>query len=353
MSYDLSQIECASKKNSTFVDFRSDTVTQPTKGMRDAMANSKVGDDVYGDDPTVNDLQNRVADLLGKEAGLFVTSGTQSNLCAMLAHCNRGEEVITGDKYHVYIDEAGGASVLGSIMMAPVRTKNDGSIDAAEIEKTIKPDDPHCPISKLLSLENTVAGKVQHLNNLNECVLSARKFGLSIHMDGARLMNASIKLSIPVKTIVKDIDTVSLCLSKGLGAPAGSILVGSKDLIKKAYRIRKILGGGMRQTGILASAGIYALDNNIQRLECDHQNAVILARELQKISQIDVIPEHVETNMVFMKIPKISRIKIQEFCLNNGILINADTDTIRLVTHLDISTEKINFFVDKLKSFFS
>ena len=353
MSYNLSKIEYFSQTNDSIVDFRSDTVTQPTSGMRYAMANSKVGDDVYGDDPSVNDLQNKVANLLGKEAGLFVTSGTQANLCAMLAHCNRGEEIITGGKYHVYVDEAGGASVLGSIMMATIRTKSDGSIGADEIEKTIKPDDPHCPISKLVSLENTVAGKVQNLNNINACVARAKKFGLSTHMDGARLMNASIKLSIPVRTIVENIDSVSLCLSKGLGAPAGSILTGSKDLIKKANRIRKLLGGGMRQAGILASAGIYALDNNVQRLDFDHQNAVLLAQKLHGINQITVIPENVETNMVFIKIPEKSKTKIQKYCYNNGILINADSEIIRLVTHLDISPEKINFFVDKLKSFFS
>lgn len=353
MSFNVTQVEDYSQSNEYVVDFRSDTVTQPSTGMRNAMVNSIVGDDVYGDDPTVNDLQNKVAKLLGKEAGLFVTSGTQSNLCAMLAHCNRGEEVITGDKYHVYVDEAGGASVLGSIMMATIRTKTDGSINSDEIEKAIKPNDPHYPVSKLLSLENTVAGKVQNQNNINKCLESAKKFNLSTHMDGARLMNASVKLSIPVKKIVENIDSVSLCLSKGLGAPAGSILAGSKDFIKKAYRIRKLVGGGMRQAGVLASAGIYALDNNVQRLACDHKNAVILAQKLQSINKIRVIPEHVETNMVFIKIPGEAKTRIQKFCSRNGILINVDSETIRLVTHLDISKEKINFFVDKLKSFFT
>ena len=353
MSNNLTRIDCTFQKDYACIDFRSDTVTQPTNAMRYAMANSKVGDDVYGDDPTVNNLQDKVANLLGKEAGLFVTSGTQSNLCAMLAHCNRGEEVITGDRYHVYVDEAGGASVLGSIMMATVSTQSDGSIDANEIENTIKPDDPHCPISKLLSLENTVGGRVQNLNNINKCVERAKKFGLSTHMDGARLMNASIKISTPVKTIVKNIDSVSLCLSKGLGAPAGSILAGSKEFIKRAYRIRKLLGGGMRQAGILASAGIYALDNNVERLDYDHQNAVILAQKLQIIDQVTVIPEQVDTNMVFIKIPTEARTKLREYCSNNGILINVDSEIIRLVTHLDISREKINFFVNKLKSFFS
>ena len=341
------------KSSNHVIDFRSDTVTQPTSGMRVAMANSRVGDDVYGDDPTVNELQNRVADLLGKEAGLFVTSGTQSNLCAMLAHCHRGEEVITGDKYHVYVDEAGGASVLGSIMMATIKTELDGSLEANQIEKTIKPDDSHYPISKLLSLENTVGGKVQKLKNINSCIERAKKFGLSSHLDGARLMNAAIKLAVPAKTIVNNVDSVSLCLSKGLGAPAGSVLAGSKNFIKKAHRIRKLVGGGMRQAGVIASAGIYALENNIHRLDCDHQNAILLAQKLHQIKAINVVPEDVETNMVFITIPKGSKSKLQRFCFNNKILINVDSDTIRLVTHLDISPRKITFFVNKLKSFFS
>ena len=353
MAYNTVQINYQFKNAEQLIDFRSDTVTLPSPGMRTAMAKSKVGDDVYGDDPTVNELQTRVATLLGKEAGLFVTSGTQANLCAMLAHCQRGEEVITGDKYHVFIDEAGGASVLGSIVMAPVRTKQNGNIDVNEIEKTIKPDDPHCPVTRLLSLENTVSGKVQDLDSINACVLRAKKFGLSTHMDGARLMNAAIKLAIPVKKIVEKIDSVSLCLSKGLGAPAGSILAGSKDLIKKAHRARKILGGGMRQSGVLASAGLYALDNNVQRLDFDHQNATLLAQKLCNISEISVIPETVDTNMVFIKIPRGTKNQFRNYCYENSILVNVDSRTIRLVTHMDISTEKINYFVDKLKSFFS
>ena len=353
MNHDLIQLKKVQSQEEYLVDLRSDTVTRPTKEMLSAISNSMVGDDVYGDDPTVNELQDRVASLLGKEDALFVTSGTQSNLCAMLAHCSRGEEIITGDKYHVYLDEAGGASVLGSIAIAPITTQKDGSLKADDIEKTIKPDDPHYPISKLLSLENTVSGKVQNLKKISTCTNSARKFGLSTHMDGARLMNAAVKLDVPVKTIVENIDTVSLCLSKGLGAPAGSVLTGPKYLIKKAYRVRKLLGGGMRQAGILASAGLYALDNNIQRLATDHQNAHTLAQELYKIRKINVIPEAVETNMVFIKIPAESTKKFQKYCSDNKILVNVDSDTIRLVTHLDISVEKIQFFVEKLKLFFS
>ena len=353
MNYKIPKKTHSYTANERVIDFRSDTVTQPTASMRKTMANSKVGDDVYGDDPSVNMLQTKVAELLGKEAGLFVTSGTQSNLCSMLSHCQRGEEVITGDNYHVYIDEAGGASVLGSIMMATVKTNLDGSIKANDIAKTIKPNDPHYPISKLLSLENTVAGKVQTPKNINACVCQAKKFGLSTHMDGARLMNAAVKLNIPAKEIVEKIDSVSLCLSKGLGAPAGSVLVGSKELIAKAYRIRKLVGGGMRQAGVLASAGIYALDNNVNRLNEDHKNATLLAEKLNGINKILVRSKDVETNMVFIKIPVEAINSFQKYCYDNKILINIESETIRLVTHLDISIEKIDFFVKKIKMFFS
>ena len=335
------------------IDFRSDTVTQPTVEMRATMANAKVGDDVYGDDPTVNELEDRVATLLGKEAALFVTSGTQSNLCSMLAQCHRGEEIITGDKYHVYIDEAGGPSVLGSIMMAPIRTNENGSIDAKSIEKAVKPDDPHFPISRLLSLENTVAGRVQSIENINSCARQAKDLGLSVHLDGARLMNAAIKINQPPKVIVEWMDSVSLCLSKGLGAPAGSVLASSKSVIKRAYRIRKLVGGGLRQAGIIASAGIYALDNNIERLEIDHKNALILAKKLKTIPSISVDLDEVDTNMVFITIPPKVAESLKKYCYDNNILINADSQRIRLVTHLDITGKKIDFFVDKIKSFFS
>ena len=334
------------------IDFRSDTVTQPTEEMRATMANAKVGDDVYGDDPTVNELEDRVAKLLGKEAALFVTSGTQSNLCSMLAQCHRGEEIITGDKYHVYIDEAGGPSVLGSIMMAPIHTNEDGSIDTKSIEKAVKPDDPHYPISKLLSLENTVAGKVQSIKNINACAVQAKNLGLSVHLDGARLMNAAIKINRSPKVIVEKMDSVSLCLSKGLGAPAGSVLASSKAIINRAYRIRKLVGGGLWQAGIIASAGIYALDNNIERFEIDHKNALLLAKKLKAIPSIFVDLDGVDTNMVFITIPKEVKESLKKYCFDHSILISADSQRIRLVTHLDINNKKIDFFVNKIKSFF-
>ncbi len=334
------------------IDFRSDTVTKPSIGMRTAMANAKVGDDVYNDDPTVNELEDKVAEILGKKAGLFVTSGTQSNLCAMLAHCQRGEEIITGDKYHVFADEAAGASVLGSIAIAPVKTNIDGSIDVNRILNTIKPDDSHCPISKVLSLENTVSGKVQSMEVMNRCAFAAKKSGLSVHLDGARLMNAAVKLDVSVNSLVENVDSVSLCLSKGLGAPVGSVLVGSKKFIRKARRIRKLVGGGLRQSGILASAGLYALENNVNRLQIDHENALVLAKRLKKVPKISLKIEDVQTNMVFITIPTGLSKSFQDFCYNHKILINIESEEVRLVTHMGIDKKKIEYFVDKLHSFF-
>ena len=335
------------------IDFRSDTVTQPTDEMRNAMLKAKVGDDVYGDDPTVNMLQEKVSSLLGKEESLFVTSGTQSNLCALLSHCQRGDEILTGSNYHVFLDEAGGASVLGGVMMHPLKTKKNGTIDSRDIVSSIKPDDPHCPITKLLSLENTVSGKAQTLTQLNIYSDLAKKHHLALHMDGARLMNAAVKLNTSAKTLVRQMDSVSLCLSKGLGSPIGSVLAGSKNFIKKAYRIRKLVGGGLRQSGILAAAGIYALDNHIERLSIDHSNAKNLAEILTSIPSLDLNVEEVETNMIFLRVPKGSESKLKKYLLKHNILINADNNELRLVTHLDIDAAKIAFFCEKVKSFFS
>ncbi|MDC6455172.1 low-specificity L-threonine aldolase, partial [Alphaproteobacteria bacterium] len=247
------------------IDLRSDTVTKPTAAMRQAMATAEVGDDVYGDDPTVNDLQDRVAKLLGKQAGLFVASGTQSNLVALLSHCQRGDELLVGDCYHVHRYEAGGVSVLGGVMMEAIGTDHRGLMEPSQITKAVKPDDPHCPISRLLCLENTISGHVHDVGVIAGLAKAGKNSGLGVHLDGARLMNAAVKLGVPAKQIVDPVDSVSLCLSKGLGTPAGSVLVGSHDFIARARRMRKLVGGGMRQVGILAAAGIYALDHHIDR----------------------------------------------------------------------------------------
>src|SRR6185436_1170007 len=262
------------------IDLRSDTVTQPGPAMRAAMAAAPVGDDVFGDDPTVNELQDAVAERFGMEAGLFFPSGTQSNCAALMAHCQRGEEVIVGQEAHTYRYEAGGMAVLGSIQPQPLQNLADGSLDLAMVEGAIKPDDSHFAITKLLALENTIGGKVLSRAYMADAIALARRRNLSVHLDGARIFNAAVKLGMPVKQLCEGFDTVSVCLSKGLGTPAGTVLVGRRDVITRARRIRKMLGGTMRQVGILGAAGLYALEYNVDRLAEDHANAERLAKGL-------------------------------------------------------------------------
>ena len=335
------------------IDMRSDTVTRPTEGMRNAMMAAEVGDDVYGDDPTVNALQDKAAAMLGKEAALFMSSGTQSNLCAMLGHCARGEEILTGKDYHVFIDEAGGASVLGGIMFAPMPIADDGSLDPDDIDRTIKPDDEHCPISTLLTLENTWHGRVIPQDRIHAAARRAKDRGLSVHFDGARMMNACVKLGIAPADLVVEADSVSMCLSKGLGAPVGTVLAGSKSLIRRAHRARKLVGGGLRQAGLLAAAGIYALDNHVERLADDHANAIRLAEQLATIPQISVDVDAVQTNMVFMNLGHDAAASLPEYLHDRGILINGHPSRIRLVTHLDMDAENIDAFVTELRGFFA
>jgi threonine aldolase len=262
------------------IDLRSDTVTQPSPAMRDAMARAEVGDDVFGDDPTVNRLQDECARRFGKEAGLLFPTGTQSNLAALMAHCQRGEEAIVGQEAHTYRYEAGGMAVLGSIQPQPIQNRPDGTLDLAEVEAAIKPNDPHFAVTRLLALENTIGGKVLPREYLADAVALARRRGLATHLDGARVFNAAMKLGTPVDELCAGIDTVSVCLSKGLGTPAGTVLVGRRDLIERARRVRKMLGGTMRQAGIIAAAGLYALEHNVERLAQDHANAQRLAKGL-------------------------------------------------------------------------
>ena len=335
------------------MDMRSDTVTQPTAAMLRAMVEAEVGDDVYGDDPTVNALQDKVAKLLGKEAGLFVSSGTQSNLCATLAHCHRGDEIIVGDSYHIFRDEAGGAAVLGGVMMAPVATTESGGMLPDDIAASVKPDDAHCAVSRLLCLENTVAGHVQSAETINELAAVGRAHGLAVHLDGARLMNAAVKLGIPAAKLVADVDTVSLCLSKGLGTPAGSVLVGPADFIRRAHRMRKLVGGGMRQIGVLAAAGIHALNHHIDRLEDDHANALRLAERLAKVTAIHVEPDLVETNMVFITLPDGAADGLRAHLAARGILLGGGSKRIRLVTHLDITSDDIDLLNEEISHYFA
>jgi threonine aldolase len=334
------------------IDLRSDTVTKPTPEMRAVMAAAEVGDDVYGEDPTVNRLEAMAAALLGKESALFVCSGTQSNLLALLSHCERGDEYIVGQQGHTYKYEGGGAAVLGSIQPQPLDYEPDGSLDLGRVEAAIKPDDSHFARTRLLCLENTQAGKVLSLDYLRRAREFTRSRRLGLHLDGARIFNAAVHLSVPVMEISKQFDSVSMCLSKGLGAPVGSVLCGSKDLIARARRWRKVVGGGMRQAGLLAAAGIYALQHNVERLTRDHENARSLAEGLARINEVKVAPGGSQTNMVYVSVAPQRSVAMREYLKECGMLISGQ-GTIRLVTHLDVDRPDIDRFVKTVKEFFA
>ncbi|CAM2011680.1 low-specificity L-threonine aldolase [Acanthopleuribacter pedis] len=315
------------------IDLRSDTVTRPTEAMRAAMAAAEVGDDVYGDDPTVLRLQHHLAELAGKEAGLFLPSGTQSNLTALMAHCGRGDEALVGAKAHAYWYEGGGMAVLGSIQPQPVAQHADGTLDLALAEKLVKPDDVHHGVTKLLCLENTWFGRVMPEAYPDQARAFCDRHGLGLHLDGARLFNAAVQQKRPLADLTAAFDSVSLCLSKGLGAPVGSVLVGSKDLIKRAHRWRKVLGGGMRQAGVLAAAGLHALAHHVDRLAEDHHHAELLAEGLGRLPGMTV--DTVATNMVFVRPAPAEPGRLQRFMRERGILIG-ESNPLRLVLHLDI-----------------
>ena len=319
------------------IDLRSDTVTRPTPGMRAAMAAAEVGDDVYGDDPTVNRLQAVVAERFGFPAALFLASGTQSNLSALMSHCARGDEYLVGQDAHTYKYEQGGAAVLGSIQPQPLENDPQGGIAIERIARAIKPDDEHFARTRLLALENTIGGRVLPAAYLRAVTEFVHARGLSIHLDGARLFNAVVKLKLDERAAVAGFDSVSVCLSKGLGAPAGSVLLGTKEFIAAARRWRKALGGGMRQAGILAAAGLYALEHHVQRLAEDHDNAERLAAGLRAMG---LPAEQPQTNMVFVDIPETQVTSLAEHLAQRGILASIAPRT-RLVAHLDVSREKI------------
>ena len=333
------------------IDLRSDTITKPSTAMKEAMITAKIGDDVYGEDPAVNELETVAAKMLGTEDSIFCTSGTQTNLLALMTHCERGDEYIVGQLAHTYKYEGGGAAVLASIQPQPIDFEENGTLNLQKVSQFIKPDDIHFANTKLLCLENTQAGKVLPLDYLEKAKILAHDNNLGFHLDGARVFNAAIKLQIDVKEITKHFDTISCCLSKGLGAPVGSVLCGPKEQIKKARRWRKMLGGGMRQAGFLAGAGIYALLNNILRLEKDHENALILANGLCEISNIYINMQDVQTNMLFADIDADMSI-LHKFLKQKGIIIDTDNH-LRLVTHLDISKEDIDYTVQAFKEFFN
>ncbi len=334
------------------IDLRSDTVTQPTAAMREAMHRAELGDDVYAEDPTVNALESLAADMLGKEAAIYVCSGTQSNLIGLLSHCERGDEYIVGQQAHTYKYEGGGAAVLGSIQPQPLEFQPDGTLDLAAVERAIKPDDFHFARTRLLCLENTQAGKVLPLAYLEQARALAARHDLGLHLDGARVFNAAVKLGVDVHEIARHFDSISVCLSKGLGAPVGSVLCGSRALIERARRARKMLGGGMRQAGIIAAAGIVALQQHVQRLREDHDNARLLAEGLCGIQGLGVDPGAVQTNMVFVPAPGDLGPWLKQHLRARGVLISAG-DPVRLVTHLDVSTTDIHAVIGHIRDLFS
>jgi threonine aldolase len=310
------------------------------------MTEAELGDDVFGDDPTVNRLQERAARMFGLEAALLFPSGTQSNLAALMSHCQRGDEAILGSESHSYRYEAGGVAVLGSIQPQVVPNRADGTLDLAQVESVIKPDDAHFARTRLLALENTIGGKPVSRKFMEEALALARRKGLSTHLDGARIFNAAAHFGTDVKTLCAGFDSVSACLSKGLGAPAGTVLMGSKDLIARAHRARKILGGAMRQAGVLAAAGLYALEHNVARLSADHRNAERLARGLSKLGL--AVEQH--TNMVFVTVPKVA--ELAEHLKRRGVIVLARAP-MRLVTHLDVDEAGIDRALAAFGEFFA
>ncbi|MYN39078.1 low-specificity L-threonine aldolase [Duganella sp. FT109W] len=332
-----------------WLDLRSDTVTRPSAAMRAAMNVAEVGDDVYGDDPTVNRLQEYAADLFGFEDALFAPSGTQSNLLALLAHCGRGDEYLVGQEAHTYRYEGGGAAVLGSIQPQPIINQADGSIALDDIASYIKPDDFHFARTKLLALENTINGRVLPMEYVQQATTLAHDRGLATHLDGARVCNAAVRLGVSPRAIVKGFDSVSVCLSKGLGAPVGSVLLGTKPLIKEAKRWRKMLGGGMRQTGVIAAAGLYALEHNIPRLAEDHDNAAYFAGELAKMRGLKVSTP--QTNIFYVDIPQFVQQGLSDVLELTRIRVSM-APRLRIVTHMDASRDDIDRAITVFGDFF-
>ena len=328
-----------------YIDLRSDTVTQPTQAMREAMANAPVGDDVYGDDPTVNELERLAAELLNKEAALFVPSGTMGNQLCVMAQTRRGDEVILSDDAHIFVHEVGAAAVLSAVTLRQLHFEN-GIFDAAKIERAIRTEDIHEPPTALVCMENALSnGRVVPLSVMAEVYAVAKKHNLRVHLDGARLFNAAVALGVDAKDITQYTDTVSCCLSKGLCAPVGSVIAGDKACIERARKYRKMLGGGMRQAGILAAAGILALTDMTKRLHIDHENAKYMARELQKLRGVTVDLDAVDINMVFFHVKRECGVleAVQANMLKDGVKINGEWEgNFRFVTSNDVSRADID-----------
>jgi len=333
------------------IDFRSDTVTRPTAEMREAMASAEVGDDVYGDDPTINSLQAYAAERMGFEAALFTATGTQANLLAIMSHCGRGDEYLCGQSAHNYRYEGGGAAVLGSVQPQPIENEPDGSIDLDKARAVIKADDFHFAITRLLSLENTIGGKVLSLDYQQKARDFCNDHGLLLHLDGARVFNAAVRSNCDVTEITRLYDSVSVCLSKGLGAPVGSLLLGSEAFIERATRLRKMVGGGMRQAGILAAAGRIALEQGPLRLSEDHDNARHLSAGLAKIQELEIDPDRTQTNIVYARCRAGKASQLKDFLAEQGILITAG-EPIRFVTHRDVSRQDVDTLLSAIRQFY-
>lgn len=324
------------------VDLRSDTVTKPTAEMRAAMAEAELGDDVYGEDPTVNALEARAAEMFGKQAAVFFPTGTQSNLAAVLAQCGRGDEILIGRANHIFRYEAGGAAVLGSVTYDIIPTEPNGAVTPAAVDAAIKDDDSHFPRSRLLALENTHNGRVQTAAEIKAAADAAKSAGLRAHLDGARVLNACVALGVAPAEMAAPVDSVSVCLSKGLGAPAGTVLCADLETAAAARRIRKMLGGGMRQAGVVAAAGLFALDRHVERLAEDHVRAKRLATRLAALDWLDVDLDAVETNMLFATAKIDDRAALSDHLASAGVLVDAHRPTMRMVAHLDVDDDAID-----------
>ena len=334
------------------IDLRSDTVTRPCEAMRKAMYRAEVGDDVYGEDPTTIALEERVAEITGHESALFFPSGTQSNLVALLSHCQRGDEYIVGQTAHTYKYEGGGAAALGGIQPQPLERTPAGIIEPARIEGAIKADDIHFAKTRLLALENTTTtGVAVPLDYFRQLRQLCERRNLAMHLDGARVFNAAAALGVDVSALTALFDTVSICLSKGLGAPAGSVLAGSAEFIKIARRWRKMVGGGMRQSGILAAAGLFALSNNVERLIEDHRLAAHLHTQLGRLDGVELITDKANTNMVFFNLKTGDYDGFHEFSRQQNVLFG-DRHPIRMVTHKELSEELVDTAIERLSGFF-
>jgi threonine aldolase len=342
-----------SNATSRLIDLRSDTITKPTPAMREAMARAEVGDDVFGDDPTVNELEAQTAAFLGKEAALFTPSGTMANQLAVRSHTEPGDEILVEANAHIYYYEAGGPAALSGVMCRCLEGKR-GIFTGTDVESVLRPANLHFPRTRLLCIENTHnrgGGKIWPIEQVREIAELARKHGLQLHLDGARLWNASVATGIPEAQYAAPFDTVSVCFSKGLGAPVGSVLAGSKDLLERARRFRKMFGGGMRQAGVIAAGALFALRNHRVRLAQDHANAKLLASGLAGLNGLELNPADVETNMVFFRVQSMPAQQLVEQLKVRGVLTLAvGRDTIRAVTNLMVSADDIEFAVTSARS---